>query len=49
MSCWPLSSQVEGIIHAWVTASLKAVPVKPQENAQTSETPGIASSDPFPS
>lgn len=31
-----LSSQVETIIHAWATASLKAITVKPQENAQAS-------------
>lgn len=30
------SSQVETIIHAWLTASLKAITVKPQENAQDS-------------
>ena len=30
------SSQVEAVIHAWVTASLKAITVKLQENAQDS-------------
>lgn len=30
------SAQVEAIIHAWVTASLKAITVKAQENAQDS-------------